>query len=187
MKRCDWAQKTEIEQQYHDTEWGRVLHDEQRLFELLILEGQQAGLSWITILKKREHMRQAYDQFAPEIMAQYGEEKKEALMNDPGVIRNRRKIEAAVVNAQAYLELLKSDGGLDPFLWGYVNNQPIQNAWAAHEEVPAKTPLSEQISRDLKNKGFLFVGPTIVYAYMQSIGMVNDHLLHCDLYAEVQQ
>lgn len=179
IRRCVWAEKTELDQQYHDEEWGRPVHDEQRLFEMLLLEGQQAGLSWSLILAKRAHMREAFDHFDPCIMAQYGDDKIERLMNDSGIIRNRNKLHALVHNAQAYLRLVEKYGGLDAFLWRYVDGVPIQNQWARQEDVPDKTARSEQISKDLKAQGFKYVGSVIIYAYMQSIGMVNDHTLDC--------
>lgn len=181
-KRCDWAVKTEIERDYHDKFWGRPCHDERELFRMLILEGQQAGLSWITILKKMEAMDLAYDSFDPEIIAGYGEEKIEKLMQNPALIRNRLKIEAAINNAQRYLELCEEFGSLDKYLWAYVGGQPIINRWETSQEVPASTELSSKISKDMKKRGFKFVGPTIIYAYMQAIGMVNDHLISCDFY-----
>ena len=182
IKRCDWACKTEIEQVYHDKVWGRPCHDERELFKMLILEGQQAGLSWLTILKKMPAMEIAYDNFDPEILANYGEEKIAELMQNPAIIRNRLKIKAAINNAKRYFELCEEGTSLDAYLWTFVDYQPIINTWASSAEVPASTPLSEKISKDLKKRGFQFVGPTIIYAYMQAIGMVNDHLVSCDFY-----
>lgn len=181
VTRCDWA-RSKLEQEYHDHEWGRPLHDEKRLFQMLMLEGQQAGLSWSTILNKREALLKAYDGFDPEKLAVYDETKIEELMQNAGIIRNRRKIEAAIHNAKAYFDLVKQHGSLDGFLWRYVDNKPIVNAWEKQEQVPATTVLSDQISKDLKKMGFKFVGSTIIYAYMQSIGMVNDHLVSCICY-----
>lgn len=182
VNRCGWAAHDPINQEYHDKEWGIPEHDDRRLFKMLILEGMQAGLSWITILKKREAFCEAFDDFDPVLMAGYGDEKVEELMSNPGIIRNRLKIRAAITNAQAYLTLCETYGSLDHFLWAYVDNRPIKNAWITMEEIPASTSLSERISRDMKKLGFRFVGPTIIYAYMQSIGMVNDHLTSCAFY-----
>lgn len=164
---------------YHDSEWGRPSHDEKRLFEMLILEGMQAGLSWRSILLKRETMREAFDRFDPEVMAAYTQEKVEELLGNPGIIRNRRKVEAARQNARAYLALCEECGSLDRYIWSFVSGTPIVNRWASTSEIPAMTDLSEKISKDLKRRGFQFVGPTIIYAYMQSVGVVNDHLVTC--------
>lgn len=182
IKRCDWATKSKLEQEYHDTEWGIPLHDESRLFSLLMLEGKQAGLSWATILAKRETLYKAFDNFDPARLIQYDEAKVQALMQDSGVIKNRLKIQAVVHNAKAYLRLCEECGSLDAYLWGFVGHQPIVNAWESRQDVPASTPLSDAISGDLKRRGFKFVGSTIIYAYMQSIGMVNDHLTSCAFY-----
>ena len=182
--RCPWAGDLPIYIDYHDNEWGRPVHDDRKLFEMLILEGMQAGLSWITILKKREAFRAAFDDFDPQRVALYGEEKLQALMADPGIIRNRLKLRAAVANARAFLEVQRTHGSFDAFLWRYVDGTPIVNRWERMEDVPASTPLSQQISRDLKKLGFRFVGPTIIYAYMQSVGMVNDHLTGCFVWEE---
>ena len=176
--RCDWA-KSDIEKDYHDHQWGIPLHDERELFKMLILEGQQAGLSWITILRKLPALCAAYDDFDPEKLMGYDDEKIEELMGNPEIIRNRLKIKAAIRNAHAYKKLCEEKGSLDTFLWSYVNHEPILNHWKKIEDVPAKTELSEKLSRDLKKRGFSFVGPTIIYAYMQAIGMVNDHLVDC--------
>ncbi|MDL2296223.1 DNA-3-methyladenine glycosylase I [Lachnospiraceae bacterium OttesenSCG-928-E19] len=176
--RCDWA-KSDIEKEYHDNIWGRPMHGDKELFKMLILEGQQAGLSWITILKKMDALCEAYDDFDPEIMVNYEEEKIEELMNNAGIIRNRRKIMAAIQNSQAYLTQFKEAGSFDEYLWSYVNGEPIVNNWKEIEEIPAKTEISEMLSKDLKKRGFNFVGPTIVYAFMQAVGMVNDHLVSC--------
>ncbi|MDV0445794.1 DNA-3-methyladenine glycosylase 1 [Methanimicrococcus sp. At1] len=178
-KRCGWS-KTPTDHKYHDEEWGKPLHDERRLFEMLILEGQQAGLSWSIILKKREAMREAYDGFDPEIMKDYDEKKTAELLLNEGIIRNRLKIKAAVTNANAYFKLKEEYGSLDAFMWRYVGGEPILNHPKTMSEIPASTELSDQISKDLKKLGFSFVGSTIIYAYMQAIGMVNDHLKECD-------
>ncbi|WP_316557142.1 DNA-3-methyladenine glycosylase I [Methanimicrococcus hongohii] len=169
-----------IEEKYHDEEWGKPLHDEKMLFEMLILEGQQAGLSWTTILKKREAMREAYDNFDPEIMKDYDEKKAAELLSNAGIIRNRLKVKAAVTNSKAYFKLVEKHGSLDEFMWAYVDGKPIQNRPKTNSEIPANTELSDRISKDLKKLGFTFVGSTIIYAYMQSIGMVNDHLESCE-------
>ncbi len=182
IKRCDWAVKTEIEKEYHDNKWGIPLHDERELFKMLILEGMQAGLSWVTILRKMDSFCEAFDNFDPSIIVNYDEAKIEELMQNSGIIRNRRKIESTIGNAKAYFKLCEEFGSLDNYLWSFVNYKPIINSWAKHEDVPPNTALSDKISKDLKKRGFNFVGSTIIYAYMQSIGMVNDHLTSCDFY-----
>lgn len=178
MKRCDWV-KNELDKKYHDTEWGKPLHNEEKLFEMLSLESMQAGLSWSTILKKRASMQAAFDQFDYDQIALYQEEKIVALLNNPGVIRHRKKIEALVNNAQAYLAVQAKYGSFDTFIWQFVDNQPIVNHWQNSQEVPSATELSTIISKQLKQEGFKFLGTTSVYAFMQSIGMVNDHLDTC--------
>lgn len=182
-KRCAWA-KTPAEEKYHDEEWGKPVHEERKLFEMLILEGQQAGLSWSTILNKRESMREAYDGFDPERIKDYDDKKMQELLLNPGVIRNRLKIKAAVTNARAYLKLREEGGSLDELMWQYVDFEPIQNAPKSLSDIPASTELSERISKDLKKRGFTFVGPTIIYAYMQSVGIVNDHTKDCFLHGK---
>ena len=177
--RCNWAQKDEIMAKYHDEEWGRPLHDDQKLFEFLILEGMQAGLSWQTILNKRESFRQAFDNFNPAIVAEYDEIKVNELMNNAGIIRNRLKILACINNAKRFLEVQLEFGSFDRYIWKYVDYMPIINEWEKLSELPAKTELSDEISADLRRRGFKFVGSTIVYAHMQATGMVNDHLVHC--------
>lgn len=178
--RCSWANLDNPRYlAYHDCEWGVPCHDEVRLFELLNLEGAQAGLSWETILNKREHYRRAFDAWDAEKIAFYDAAKVAALLADPGIVRNRLKVQATVANAQAYLRLREERGGLDAFLWAYVGGLPIRNHWRRAAEVPARTALSERLSKDLARRGFRFVGPTIVYAYMQAIGMVDDHLVGC--------
>jgi DNA-3-methyladenine glycosylase I len=177
--RCAWAQKNEIMAKYHDEEWGQPLHDDQKLFEFLILEGMQAGLSWQTILNKREEFRKAYADFDVEKVASYDQEKVEELMQNSGIIRNRLKIEASIGNAKHFLELVAEFGSFDKYIWSFVNYQPIVNQWKSITELPARTELSDQISADLKRRGFKFVGTTIVYAHMQATGMVNDHLVDC--------
>lgn len=176
--RCPWA-KSELYVQYHDTEWGVPVHDDRLLFEFLILEGAQAGLSWETILKKRANYREAFDQFDPAIIAKYGLEKRKSLLADPGIVRNRLKIEAAIVNAQAFLAVLEEIGSFDKYIWQFVGHEPRQNSWSSIKEVPSQTPESSAMSKDLKRRGFKFVGSTICYAFMQAVGMVNDHLTGC--------
>jgi DNA-3-methyladenine glycosylase I len=176
--RCSWANPANpLYLAYHDEEWGVPCHDERKLFEMLNLEGAQAGLSWETVLNKRENYRAAFDEWDPEKIARYGEKKVAELLANPGIIRNRLKVAAAITNAQAYLKLREEVGGLAPFLWEYVDGKPIQNAWSGNG--PAKTLLSDRISKDLSKRGFKFVGSTIIYAYMQAIGMVNDHRTDC--------
>lgn len=184
-KRCGWAGNDPIYIAYHDKEWGVAVHDDIKHFEFIILEGAQAGLSWITILKRRENYRKAFDNFDPEKVAKYNEEKIEELLNNEGIIRNRRKVEAAVANAKAFLEVQKEFGSFDKYIWQFVGGEVIKNSWKSLEEVPPKTLESEAMSKDLKKRGFKFVGPTICYAYMQAAGMVNDHLVDCFRYGEV--
>lgn len=179
LSRCPWAGTEQIYIDYHDKEWGIPLHDDQRLFEMLILEGMQAGLSWITILKKRENFRRAFDNFDVKKVAAYDSKKLEELMQNPGIIRNRRKITAAVSNAKAFLEIQKEFGSFDRFIWDYVGGVPIVNHFKNMSELPANTPLSDKISRELKKRGFGFVGTTIIYSFMQAIGMADDHLINC--------
>ena len=178
-KRCQWCGDDPLYRAYHDREWGAPLHDDRRLFELLCLEGAQAGLSWITILKKRDNYRQAFDHFDAVKMARYRPKKIAALLDNPGIVRNRLKVSGFVKNARAYLNLLDSGITFDRYLWDYVDGKPLQNAWASPEQVPATTPLSAQLGRDLKKKGFTFVGSTICYAYLQAAGLVNDHTTDC--------
>jgi DNA-3-methyladenine glycosylase I len=186
MDRCSWA-KTDLYVQYHDTEWGVPLHDDRLLFEFLILEGAQAGLSWETILKKRENYRQAFDNFDPGIVARYSQKKRKRLLADPGIVRNRLKIEAAIQNAKAFLVVQDAIGTFDEYIWGFVGGRPKQNAWKSIQEVPAKTPESDAMSKDLKRRGFKFVGSTICYAFMQAVGMVNDHLVDCFRHGELRK
>ena len=178
-KRCEWATKNEMMWTYHDEEWGKPLHDDQKLFEFLILEGMQAGLSWQTILNKRENFRKAYENFDVLKVAGFNQEKIDELMSDPGIIRNKLKIEASVNNAKHFLEIVAEFGSFDRYIWAFVNYQPIQNHWKLISELPARTELSDQISADLKRRGFKFVGSTIIYAHMQATGMVNDHQVQC--------
>ena len=184
LSRCPWAGTEQIYIDYHDKEWGIPLHDDQRLFEMLILEGMQAGLSWITILKKRENFRRAFDNFEAEKVASYDSKKIEELMQNSGIIRNRLKITAAIGNAKAFLEIQNEFSSFDKFIWSYVNGVPIVNHYKSMSEVPANTPLSDKISRDLKKRGFNFVGTTIIYSFMQAVGMVDDHLINCLCHTE---
>jgi DNA-3-methyladenine glycosylase I len=183
--RCAWCGPDSLYRTYHDTEWGVPLHDERALFEFLILEGAQAGLSWLTILKKREGYRRAFEHFDAERIARYGEADMARLMADAGIVRNRLKIESTIANARAALKLRESDGGLDAYFWNFVDGRPIVNAPADLSQVPAHTPLSDTIGKDLKKRGFKFVGSTIVYAHMQAMGLVNDHTTDCFRYAEL--
>ena len=177
-RRCPWA-KTEQYIEYHDKEWGVPVHDDRMLFEFLVLEGAQAGLSWETILKKRDNYREAFDQFDPAIVAKYGKRKQHGLLLNPGIVRNRLKIEAAIQNAKSFLAVQQEFGTFDKYIWGFVDHKPKQNAWKSMAEVPAHTPESDAMSKDLKRRGFSFVGSTICYAFMQAVGMVNDHLVEC--------
>ncbi|HVN52786.1 MAG TPA: DNA-3-methyladenine glycosylase I [Anaerolineaceae bacterium] len=183
--RCSWARNPQMIL-YHDREWGAPVHDDRMLFEFLILEGAQAGLSWDTILRKREAYRLAFEGFDPQIVAGYGPEKIESLLNDPGIIRNRRKIEAAILNARAFLEVQKEFGSFDVYMWRFTGGKTILNSWRTLAEIPAVTPESQDMSRDLIKRGFKFVGPTICYAHMQAVGMVNDHLVDCFRYATLK-
>ena len=184
MERCPWA-KTELYVQYHDTEWGMPVHDDRLLFEFLILEGAQAGLSWETILKKRESYREAFDQFEAAIVAKYDQKKRKSLLSNAGIIRNRLKIEAAIQNARMFLTVQDEFGTFDNYIWGFVENETRQNTWKSMKKVPAKTPESDVMSKDLKRRGFKFVGSTICYAFMQAVGMVNDHLVECFRHGEL--
>ena len=185
VQRCAWA-TNDLSIAYHDQEWGAPLHDDQRLFEFLILEGAQAGLSWDTILKKRDHYRQVFDQFDPAIVAGYDADKIAALLNDAGIVRNRLKIHSAVRNANAFLAVQREAGSFDAYIWRFVGGEPRQNRWASFCDVPSMTPEAEAMSKDLKRRGFNFVGPTICYAFMQATGMVNDHTLDCFRHAELR-
>jgi DNA-3-methyladenine glycosylase I len=178
VPRCRWA-SNDLAIRYHDEEWGVPLHDDQRLFEFLILEGAQAGLSWDTILKKRENYRAAFDNFDPLRVSQYGRKKVRELLGNAGIIRNRLKIDSAIRNAQAFLPVQKEFGSFDDYIWRFVGGQPKQNAWGASQGLPARTVESDAVSKDLKRRGFNFVGSTICYAFMQAVGMVNDHAVTC--------
>jgi len=185
MHRCSWAGTDPVFIDYHDREWGVPMHDERTLFEMLILDGAQAGLSWITILKKRDNYRAAFDNFDAAKMARYGERKVQALLNNPGIVRNRLKVGAAIQNAKMVLKLQEQEGSLAEYLWRYVDGKPIINARRNIKEIPARTPLSDTISKDLSRRGFKFVGPTICYAFMQAMGMVNDHTVDCFRYRQL--
>lgn len=187
MERCPWCEGFDLYRDYHDFEWGVPLHDERALFELLILEGAQAGLSWATVLKKRQHYRCVFDGFEPELIANYDALKVAALLADPGIIRNRAKVAAAIGNARAFLALKAGGQSFNDFLWRFVDGQPIQNRWRSMAEVPTKTAQSDAMSKALLRAGFKFVGSTICYAFMQASGMVNDHLLSCPRHSEVQR
>ncbi|MCL7754557.1 DNA-3-methyladenine glycosylase I [Polaribacter sp. Z022] len=178
-QRCFWVTDSELYKKYHDEEWGTPVYDDNTLFEFLILETFQAGLSWITILNKRENFRVAFDDFNYNKIANYSEDKYNSLLKDAGIIRNKLKIKSAITNAQLFLEVQKEFGTFSNFIWAYVNNTPIVNKFEKREEVPATTPLSDKISKDLKKRGFKFVGSTVIYAYMQAVGMVNDHTTNC--------
>ena len=187
MERCPWCEGFDLYRHYHDEEWGVPLRDDWSLFELLILEGAQAGLSWATILKKRDHYRQVFDGFEPHLVAQYDEGKVVALLADPGIVRNRAKVAATIQNARAFLELTASGRTFSDFLWQFVDGKPIQNGWNSLAEVPARTPRSDAMSKALGRAGFKFVGSTICYAFMQAAGMVNDHLTTCFRHEEVRR
>ncbi|MBT8405882.1 MAG: DNA-3-methyladenine glycosylase I [Deltaproteobacteria bacterium] len=184
-QRCKWAETDRLYREYHDTEWGTPVHDERILFEFLILEGAQAGLSWLTILKKRQEYRSAFDNFDPQKVARYDSNKIRELLLNEGIIRNRLKIEAAVQNGRAFLAVQKEFGSFAAYIWGFVEGKPIKNSWQTEGQVPAKTRESTILSNDLKRRGFKFVGPTICYAFMQAVGMVNDHTVDCFRYDEV--
>lgn len=179
MERCAWVTNDPIYIDYHDNEWGIPVFDDRKLFEMLILEGAQAGLSWITILKRRENYRKAFDHFDFEKVAQYDEGKIQDLLANPGIIRNQRKIRSTVTNAKHFIEIRQTYGSFSNYLWGFVDGNPIINHWKNQTEVPAETELSKRISRDLKKRGFSFVGPTIIYSFLQATGVVNDHLVSC--------
>jgi DNA-3-methyladenine glycosylase I len=185
--RCDWSTSTPLYIEYHDTEWGVPLHDDCLLFESLVLDGAQAGLSWLTILRKRENYRAAFDNFDVAKVAAYDEAKVQELLGDAGIVRNRMKIESAVQNARAFLEVQEEFGSFDAYIWRFVDGVPKTNAWQTMHEIPAKTPDSDIISKDLGKRGFKFVGSTICYAFMQAAGLVNDHVVSCFRYNEVSK
>lgn len=180
IKRCAWANNNKLEQEYHDEKWGIPVFEDKELFKMLCLEGMQAGLSWVTVLNKMQGLCEAYDDFDPEVVINYDEKKEEELLQNEGIIRNRLKVKSVAINAKAYFKVCEEFDSFSNYLWGFVNHKPIINSWKSIEEVPAKTELSDRISKDLKKRGFKFVGSTIVYAFMQAVGMVNDHLLDCD-------
>jgi DNA-3-methyladenine glycosylase I len=186
-RRCAWVTHDPDYIAYHDEEWGVPVHDDRLLFEFFVLEGAQAGLSWLTILKKRPQYRKAMDAFNPEMVAAYDEERLAALMRNAGIVRNRRKLEAAVTNARAFLEVQTQYGTFDHYIWGFVDGRPRQNRWRTLAEVPSSTQESETMSRDLRRRGFKFVGPVICYSLMQAVGMVNDHTLDCFRHAALQK
>lgn len=178
-QRCEWANASELETIYHDNEWGNIVHDDDKLFEMLILESMQAGLSWATILAKRDSLTQAYDNFDYKKIANYSQEKIEQLLLDKGVIRHKLKINSAVSNAKAFMKIQEEYGSFDEYIWGFVDNTPIINHWEDVKDVPASTKISDLISKDLKKYGFKFLGTTSIYAFMQSVGIVNDHMSYC--------
>ena len=185
-ERCEWCKGDKLYEAYHDEEWGVPVYDDATIFEFLMLETFQAGLSWITILKKRENFREAFDDFDYQKIANYSEEKIESLLQNPGIIRNKLKIRSAVSNAKLFIEVQKEFGSFSDYLWAYVNHKPIDNKIDPQEGTPATSPISEKISKDLKKRGFKFVGPTVIYAHMQATGMVNDHITSCYRYEEVK-
>lgn len=187
MPRCAWSQSDPLYHQYHDEEWGVPCYDDKKLFEFLILESAQAGLSWLTILRKRDNYRKAFSNFDANKVARYNSRSINRLMNDAGIVRNRLKIAAAISNARHFLELQDSHGSFSNYLWGFLDGQVIQNSWRTMKQVPATTPLSDTISKDMKQRGFRFFGSTICYAHMQAMGMVNDHLTNCFRHGECQQ
>lgn len=184
-KRCGWCGTDPLYVEYHDREWGKPVYDDRLLFEFIVLESAQAGLSWITILKKRENYRKAFDNFDPEKIAQYDEEKIEELMQNEGIIRNRRKIEAAIENAKAFLKIQEEFGSFAVYAWKFIGGKPKRNSWMSLQQVPATSPESDAMSKDMKKRGFKFFGSTICYAHMQATGMINDHLVECFRYDEV--
>ena len=184
-KRCPWCEGADLYRRYHDEEWGVPVHDDRKHFEFLVLESAQAGLSWSTILKKRESYRKAYRGFDPRIVARFGERDIERLLQDAGIVRNRLKIESSVNNAKRFLEIQGEFGSFDAYLWSFVGGAPVVNRWQNMAEIPAKTELSDRISKDLKKRGFRFVGSTIIYAHLQAVGLVNDHITSCCRYGEL--
>ncbi len=185
MRRCPWCEQTDLERTYHDTEWGVPVFSDEKQFEFLVLESAQAGLSWLTVLRKRENYGRLYDGFDPEKVAGYGEKKIRELMSDSGIIRNRKKIEASINNAARFLEIRDEFGSFSNYLWGFTGGVPVANSWEKPSEIPAMTELSVTVSSDLKKRGFRFMGPTIVYSHLQATGVVNDHLVSCFRYGEI--
>jgi DNA-3-methyladenine glycosylase I len=186
MKRCDWADGSVLEKEYHDEQWGVPVHDERLLFEFLLLEGAQAGLSWLTILKKRDGYKAAFDNFEADKIAKYTDRKISQLLLNRQIVRNKGKINAAVINARAYLDIQIRFGSFNNYIWGFVDGKTLQNRWKSPADIPVSTPLSESMSKDLKARGFKFVGPTICYAFMQAVGMVNDHVIDCFRYEPIR-
>lgn len=184
-KRCHWVTDDPLYIAYHDKEWGVPIHDDQRLFEFLVLEGMQAGLSWITILRKRENYRENFDNFSAEKIIHYKSKKIEQLLSDPGIIRNRLKVQSIIINAHAYLQVQEEWGSFAKYIWHFVENKPIQNHWKTSQQIPATSVISDRMAKDLKKRGFKFVGSTICYAFMQAVGMVNDHIVECFRYKEI--
>ena len=187
MKRCEWANKNEFEQSYHDKEWGVAIHDDRSLFEFLILEGAQAGLSWSTILRKRDGYRRAFDNFDARKISKYSKADVSRLLANPEIIRNRLKINATVTNARSFLQVQKEFGSFDRYIWQFVHGKPIQNSWRKMTDIPSTSPESEAMSKDLQKRGFKFIGTTICYAFMQAVGMVNDHVVNCFRYKELKK
>lgn len=185
MERCSWCGNDALYVKYHDEEWGVPVHDDTRHFEFLVLEAAQAGLNWITILRKRENYRKAYDNFDPLEVSRYDSDKIDELLKNQGIVRNRRKIEASINNATRFLEIQKEFGSFDDYIWRFVNHKPVINSWKSDSEIPPKTHLSDEISHDLKRRGFKFVGSTIVYAHIQAVGLVNDHIMSCFRYKQL--
>lgn len=185
LKRCHWVQTNTLYEIYHDTEWGVPIHEDQKHFEFLILEGAQAGLSWLTILKRRQEYRKVFSHFDPEKVARYGDQKISELMSNAGIIRNKLKIISAINNAKRFIDIQEEFESFDQYVWQFVDGQPIQNHWKSFKEIPAETKESKALSRDLKARGFTFVGPTIIYAHMQATGLVNDHTIDCFRYPEL--
>jgi DNA-3-methyladenine glycosylase I len=187
MNRCEWANRSEMERSYHDNEWGEPIHDDGSLFEFLVLEGAQAGLSWSTVLGKREGYRKAFDNFDARKISRYSEDDVSRLLTDPGIVRNRLKINAAITNARAFLRVQEQFGSFDRYIWQFVDGAPVQNSWRKITEIPSSTPGSDAMSRDLKGRGFKFAGTTICYAFMQAVGMVNDHVVGCFRHRELKK
>lgn len=186
-KRCEWAGSDPLYIEYHDNEWGVPVHDDRKIFEMLVLEGAQAGLNWLTVLRKRENYRRAFDNFDPRKVAKYDSNKLQELLATEGIIRNKLKIRSTIQNARAFLEVQKEFGSFDTYIWQFVGGKPIRNSWKSLRELPAQTAESQAMSKDLKRRGFGFVGPTICYAHMQATGMVNDHVVSCFRYKEVER
>lgn len=185
LVRCPWCEGSELYRRYHDEEWGAPVHEEKKHFEFLVLESAQAGLSWATILKKRENYRKAYGGFDPEVVARFGTRDIKRLLNDAGIVRNRLKIESSINNAKRFLDIQRESGSFDAYIWSFVGGSPLVNHWKSLDQIPAKTELSDTVSKDMKMRGFRFVGSTIIYAHLQAVGLVNDHLVDCFRYREL--